>query len=501
MCRSEMSRAHSALVGTAIRIAECIGLHRDPSEFAIGPVESHVRRLIWYQLCYLDIRTAEVQGPRPTIRTNEFDTRYPSNVDDADFFSNPREPRDKKQFTEMTLTRVRFEYNEMVRIVWFDRLRLDKKTISLTHLLGKIEKFNNNMKAKYDHLLDDTQPLQYLTRVMMENLYTRMHIMTLHRYHNGTNVRIPDRLRQIILTSGTRQLETAMEMETHPAFQKWIWWLGAYHVYHTAFLLLVEVHAFPMRREADRIWRCLDYVYEVPPEMPRVEKGNIILTSIRDRLGYYRDLRRLRAPVAMPMRGSSLWPEAKEHTEQQQQKEQKREQNQQPQKQYQQQSSYPTNRSESQSPNSYNQLHTQQKQQRMHQSGSGPRFTGPTAPYMGSIDFSEPVPLPPSMSPEGNEWTQGASNAMLGPPPPAEDDFFQTPMAFASTSPQTSDSLTGRTPAESVEQQGASFSSPESLMLDIDWVSLGSSIFSFFFFIFMFYKRAFSSILSRSWLM
>ena len=68
LCRAEVSRAHSVLVGAAIRMAECMGLHRDGETYGMNPLETQVRRLIWYQLCFLDIRTCEAQGPRPTIR-------------------------------------------------------------------------------------------------------------------------------------------------------------------------------------------------------------------------------------------------------------------------------------------------------------------------------------------------------------------------------------------------------------------------------------------------
>lgn len=54
-----------------------MGLHRDGTEYGLGPVETHVRRMIWYQLCFLDIRTCEAQGPRPGIREEEFDTQMP----------------------------------------------------------------------------------------------------------------------------------------------------------------------------------------------------------------------------------------------------------------------------------------------------------------------------------------------------------------------------------------------------------------------------------------
>ncbi|MCJ1362752.1 hypothetical protein MMC16_001858 [Acarospora aff. strigata] len=299
LCRSEMSRAHSALCGTAIRIAECMGLHRDGTEYGLSPVETHVRRLIWYQLCFLDLRTCEAQGPRPGIRKDEYDTQFPLNVDDVDLEKYPPARKSSDRWTDMTLSLIRMEVNEMHRVVWVDRVRLEKKKTSLTAILAKVEKFQRDMKEKYLPMIDERVPIQHYGRLLLDVLYYRMHIMILHRYHNSVSTRIPDRLRQIILTSGTQQLEDSIEMATSPMLQPWSWYVGAIQQWHTAFLLLIEVFAYPMRREADRIWACLDYVFEVPATLTRDQKARLILTELRDKTGAYRDLRKMRAPNGM----------------------------------------------------------------------------------------------------------------------------------------------------------------------------------------------------------
>lgn len=301
MCRDEMSRAHSVLVGTAIRLAECMGIHRDPQQtYGLGPLESHTRRTLWCQLCFLDIRTAEAQGPRPLIKRDEFDTNFPLNINDADLTSG--NPKERTGWTDMTFSRIRFECNEMHRVIWNDRSRLERKQIGLTHVLGKIESFRKAMEDKYHPIIDENVPLQKEAKIVMNLLLLRMHIMVLHRYHTSSRDGIPDRLRQIILSTGTQQMEDAIRLETEPVLQPWAWYCGAYQQWHTAYLLLVEVYSFPMRREADRIWRILDYVFETDPSMTREQKGRAILSGLRDRTGAYRDFRKIRAPINMMSR-------------------------------------------------------------------------------------------------------------------------------------------------------------------------------------------------------
>jgi hypothetical protein len=46
MCVGEVSRAYSVITGMAVRLAEYMGLHYDPSEFGFSQAECQVRHLI-----------------------------------------------------------------------------------------------------------------------------------------------------------------------------------------------------------------------------------------------------------------------------------------------------------------------------------------------------------------------------------------------------------------------------------------------------------------------
>lgn len=321
MCRDAMSRAHSALVGTALRLAECAGLHRDPSDYDHPPVETHVRRLIWYQLCFLDLRTSEVQGPRVWIRREDYSTKFPLDLDDDDLVSAPLDT--SPRWTDMTLSRIRFECQEMVRVIYVDRVRLEKKSISLTYVIGKVESFRKAMLAKYEPLFNapDQTPIQRYAKALLSLMISKLYIALLHRYHFGVAVRMSGRLQQTVITMGLQHLEIAIEMETALDFQRWAWYSRAYHQFHVALLLLVEVFKNPLLPEADRIWCCLDYVYETPSDPPqfggkpgqpltqqellahRERKARMILVKLRDRMNVYRAMRKIRTPTTMNQPG------------------------------------------------------------------------------------------------------------------------------------------------------------------------------------------------------
>ena len=66
--------------------------------------------------------------------------------------------------------------------------------------------------------------------------------------------------------------------------------------YHSSLILLSETYATPIRYHEDRVWSCLDFVFEVNPQLPRKEKARMILTDIVQKTEVYSTLRRVRAP-------------------------------------------------------------------------------------------------------------------------------------------------------------------------------------------------------------
>ncbi|KAK8020480.1 Fungal specific transcription factor [Apiospora arundinis] len=297
LCRAEVSRAHSVLVGAAVRMAECMGLHRDGEAYGLTPLETHVRRLVWHQLCFLDIRTCEAQGPKPVIRREDYDTKLPVNCNEDQLTHAVVPPEPADRWTTNTLALIRFEINEMMRIIWLDRRRLEGRKISLTDVLSKVENFRRRMSEKYDHLLDVAQPAQRYAKCVMSLLTYRLHAMVLHPYHSNAAHPMPAQLSSLLVSSGIVIVEHAIQLETNPLFRPWAWYLGAYFQYQIALLLATEVYYRPGSRDADRIWTCLDYVFGLDRRLPPEAKGVHLLSEIQGKTAVYMRLRKMRGPT------------------------------------------------------------------------------------------------------------------------------------------------------------------------------------------------------------
>ncbi|KAH3963941.1 hypothetical protein HBI25_097790 [Parastagonospora nodorum] len=320
LCRSEVSRAHSALTGTVIRLAECMGLHRDPSIYSTSPVEIQVRRTLWYQICFLDLRTSEATGPRPQIRHDDYDTRFPLNLDDEDLdrAENGDDTmdarKDSKQFTDATLVRMRFECYEMHRFLWSERPKLDQRRangerkVTLVSLLARVQSFKAAMEKIYLPMLRKGEPSHALASEIYGILSDRFYILLLQKYLSSAR-KMPDRLRQLVMSAAVSILEHSMVIEQQPALSMYSWYVGALHQYHPTLLLLNELYAGYNEPEVeDRVWKCLDFAFGLPPGGSNIEKTRYILEELVEKSRIYAGMKRVRVPNNMPQ------PQPRKHT-------------------------------------------------------------------------------------------------------------------------------------------------------------------------------------------
>ena len=185
MCRSIISRTLATLIASAIDLARGIGLNKDGTHYGYDAVETQVHRMIWHQLCFLDIRVCETQSPRARIRKDEFDADFPLNVDDSEL-RFPRESSD--EWTSMTLSNARMECNEKIREIYAarQRTRQGDESAYVKKMLGTIHEFKEYMENKYHPMIDDEVPIQHYTRLVIELHCQRMVGIVLHEYHMST---------------------------------------------------------------------------------------------------------------------------------------------------------------------------------------------------------------------------------------------------------------------------------------------------------------------------
>ncbi|KAL6902427.1 fungal-specific transcription factor domain-containing protein [Trichoderma evansii] len=84
--------AQWVISGAIVRIAQKMGYHRDGSQLGLNPFETEMRRRIWWHIMMLDAKCAMISGLSSTWLTNNWDTKKPRNVNDADLYPGSAEP-------------------------------------------------------------------------------------------------------------------------------------------------------------------------------------------------------------------------------------------------------------------------------------------------------------------------------------------------------------------------------------------------------------------------
>lgn len=182
-----MSHAHSNIVAAAIRAAEGMGLHEDGKNSDYDAIQVHLRRIMWYRLLVLDIKTCEATGLRPQKRKGDFSTRIPLNINEdriRDTFVSSHE------WTDTTATIIQFRCNEFIREIWSDRLRLKDEQISIDHVLIKIRTFDTQIQNTFGMIANLDTPIQQYSYLVARALISSTYVVVLRQYTVNPNLAI-----------------------------------------------------------------------------------------------------------------------------------------------------------------------------------------------------------------------------------------------------------------------------------------------------------------------
>lgn len=189
------------LLGLAFRIALNQGLHRDPSLFPIGSMDSltiELRRRMWYQLGHLEFRAAECKGQEPSITEDFYTTLFPRNIDDEDLIEGASPGPtlyDEEKFTTMSFQLVRYMGMRALRRIVQSTYRLERRMLDsglhgtlrpdpayeLRNLYERIkvmlDEVHEENHRKYLHYLNPEIPMQRITINLASLLEWRCYLL------------------------------------------------------------------------------------------------------------------------------------------------------------------------------------------------------------------------------------------------------------------------------------------------------------------------------------
>ncbi|KAL0941382.1 fungal specific transcription factor domain-containing protein [Colletotrichum truncatum] len=276
------------LTGTLVRIAQRMGLHRDGEFLDLPPFETEMRRRIWWQIIMLETKYALLAGFCDTLLPPNWDTKLPSNLNDADLLPGSQEPlRSRDGATEMALCLILYESRQFFcenPVPEFEAAILGQanpNTEDPTKLIGA------QSLDKYGFLLDQLEE----RLIAAERRYCNPTIGGIHKVACNVRVMITERMRDLITHAREPPSENLEGLGSQQSFfRAWVinfegdlkWydiidekflWYCKLHLQTDALSVMIELLQWqPTGIFVDRAWRLVDKVYLHHPELYDLRK-------------------------------------------------------------------------------------------------------------------------------------------------------------------------------------------------------------------------------------
>lgn len=254
------------LTGTAIRLGQRLGLHRDGTLVGLSPFDTEIRRRVWWRLLALDGQTAELCGAGLSVVFPRYDCKRPLNVNDSDLSPNMSAfPSEHDGPTEMIFCGFRYEIGLFLRDLkanskWMGNgLRetaVDEKTDQLDELQALIDR-------KYLRFCDPSVPLHHFARLMGEATIMALRLVAPYprKYPQGLVEMAPKERDEVFWISmhvlGFYNLSQRTE-----SIRRFLWNVNVQFQWHAFIILAHELQLRPEDKHTRDAWSQIEELFE-----------------------------------------------------------------------------------------------------------------------------------------------------------------------------------------------------------------------------------------------
>lgn len=253
------------MTGLAIRLATKLGLHRDPETLGLSPFISEIRRRLWWNICVLDVRTAEDNDMDPSICEHSFDTKFPANVHDSDLDVNMTQPAvESPNRTEMLFSLARCEIVYSSRKLLFSpKFAADNgyPNLSLLEKNKLIESVQNEINEKYLKQQDMTIPICFLTATSGRMVLAKIKLAINHPARTGMSGLSQDQFVDLVQSS-LEIIEDSHTLRSSDKYSRWVWLFQKYVEWDAVAFLLHSLSIAPLPHLVERAWNAVDTFFK-----------------------------------------------------------------------------------------------------------------------------------------------------------------------------------------------------------------------------------------------
>jgi hypothetical protein len=268
------------LMGSAIRMAQSQGLHRDGAVLGLPPFEIEMRRRLWWYIVTLDGRLTELTGPE-TCLPESADTLLPSNFNDGDIQSEMTTvPEERVGASEMTFCLLKYEVARFLqekdpRPSPNGNLHKGGERCSVSDLEGFLEK-------KFLRFCDPVIPVQFLTTTVARSAICKIRQILHHRrprpnFDRGEppsrkQEQTPQNYRTLHIA--TQSLKYDNLIHSSRSLRGFLWQVNFDFPWQSAIFILRNLasHSSQWDKSMQAAWTQIEELYEHHPEFMDTDK-------------------------------------------------------------------------------------------------------------------------------------------------------------------------------------------------------------------------------------
>ncbi|KAL5360191.1 hypothetical protein BJX96DRAFT_175060 [Aspergillus floccosus] len=227
------------------------GLHRDPAAFGLRPLESELRRRLWWFIVGLDQRPSEYHGYEPIVSESSFDTRLPLNINDSDLTADMVQPPTERYGpTEMTLSLIAWE------------------AISIVGKVSSLARTVTRLETRYLQHCDPGEPFLFVSATVAKLIIARVWLIALNPRKQADSSKevtpAPPQAspQDMVFLLSIEILELSCSLLCDPRIALWAWRSDTYLQWHAVALVLSEICTRPPCRDCDRAWAVVETLYD-----------------------------------------------------------------------------------------------------------------------------------------------------------------------------------------------------------------------------------------------
>ncbi|KAF2208332.1 hypothetical protein CERZMDRAFT_87724 [Cercospora zeae-maydis SCOH1-5] len=215
-----------SLLSILVRIAVKLKLHQDPDNQGLTFLECEYRRRLWWHICTLDARIAELNDTDPLIYERRCSVRFPSSIQDSDLESvhDIDAKRDCTEHNADTFGNVlRFEITYYLRTILFSEEFMEENGFPILPVDGKlsvIEYLEKILEEKYLRACDCSSSTCRLAIASSKITVARLKLTAI--LHDRSLQLGKDEMDEV-LTNSAVILENLRTVREDPSLSRWAW--------------------------------------------------------------------------------------------------------------------------------------------------------------------------------------------------------------------------------------------------------------------------------------